>query len=207
MKVFGHPMSTCTRKVLCLLAEKNAPFDMEVVDLMTGEHKGDAYRARQPFGQIPSIDDDGFALDESRAIRRDLDGKLEGPLFTPKDPKGRATMEQWISIETSNFAVPAMKIVSQKIMAPMRGATPDEAIIADGRKGVERCLDVMETTLGKSKYIAGDALTLADIGFLPYVEYLFACGEGGPIDSRPNVKRWWTELSERPSWKKATGKN
>ena len=34
MKLYGHPMSTCTRKVLCLLAEKNHKADFELVDIM-----------------------------------------------------------------------------------------------------------------------------------------------------------------------------
>jgi hypothetical protein len=35
---------------------------------------------------------------------------------------------------------------------------------------------------------------------------LLACGEGPEFDNRPNVMAWWKNVSERPSWKTATGK-
>jgi hypothetical protein len=46
-------------------------------------------------------------------------------------------------------------------------------------------------------------LSLADIGYLPYVDYLFAASEGEMIGSRPHVDAWWKRISERPSWKTA----
>src|SRR3954451_8131968 len=101
MKVYGHPMSTCTRKVLTTLAEKGHEAEFVMVDIMKGEHKLPAHIARQPFGVIPAIDDDGFVLYESRAIMRYLDEKLSGPRLAPPEPKDRAVMEQWISIEQS----------------------------------------------------------------------------------------------------------
>jgi hypothetical protein len=39
LKIYGNPMSTCTRKVLMTLAETNTPFEMTVVDFSKGEHK------------------------------------------------------------------------------------------------------------------------------------------------------------------------
>ena len=54
MKVFGHPMSTCTRKVLTVLAEKGQKFDFVLVDLSKGEHKQAEHLDRQPFGVVPA---------------------------------------------------------------------------------------------------------------------------------------------------------
>jgi glutathione S-transferase len=65
----------------------------------------------------------------------------------------------------------------------------------------------MEQQLGKTPYIAGSSFTLADIGFLPYIEYLFAAGHGDLITSRPHVADWWTRSSTRPSWQTAIGKS
>ena len=39
LKIFGHPMSTCTRKVLMTLAENTTPHELVVVDFAKGEHK------------------------------------------------------------------------------------------------------------------------------------------------------------------------
>ena len=75
IKVYGHPMSTCSRKVLATLVETNTPYELEVVDFAKGEHKREPHLSRQPFGQVPAIDDAGVELYESRAIARYINDK------------------------------------------------------------------------------------------------------------------------------------
>jgi glutathione S-transferase len=206
MKLYGHPMSTCTRKVLTVLAEKGQEAEFVTVDLFTGAHKSPDFTRLQPFGQVPAFDDDGFILYESRAICRYLDAKLEGAPLSPASLQDRARMEQWISVETSNFTPHAMKLIYQLFFNKMQGKEPNQAIVEEGRKALSATLDILEAHLASSPFIVGDQFTLADIGFLPYIEYLFAAGEGAHFTSRPNAAAWWTRCSERPSWKKATGK-
>src|SRR3954470_18873132 len=114
LKLFGNPVSTCTRKVLATLNETKTPFDFTVIDFAKGEHKQPPHLARQPFGQVPALDDDGFKMYEARAMARYLDAKAGGTL-TPKDLQGRARMEQWISIETENFSSHAMKFIYHSV--------------------------------------------------------------------------------------------
>jgi glutathione S-transferase len=90
MKLHGHPLSSCTRKVLLTAAEKDARIDLVPVDLFTGEHKQPAHLARHPFGVVPVLDDAGFVLYESRAIVRYLDARLAGPPLVPADLRDRA---------------------------------------------------------------------------------------------------------------------
>jgi len=54
IKVYGHPMSTCTRKVLATIHENNIPHEFTVVDFAKGEHKMEPHLSRQPFGQVPA---------------------------------------------------------------------------------------------------------------------------------------------------------
>lgn len=205
MKVYGHPASTCTRKVLTVLAEKGHEAEFVLVDLMKGEHKQEAHLARQPFGVVPALDDDGFQLYESRAIARYLDDKLSGPKLVPADAKDRARVEQWISIEYSYFTPAAMKIIMQMLFGRMRGATPDMDVVNKGRADVARVLDIAEANLSKQDYLAGSSFTLADISWMPYVQYLFAAESGDLITKLPAVNAWWQRVSTRPSWKKVAG--
>ncbi len=62
MKIFGHPMSTCTRKVLATLVETNTPYELVVIDFATGEHKQPLHLSRQPFGKGPALEDGNFAM-------------------------------------------------------------------------------------------------------------------------------------------------
>ncbi len=205
IKLFGNPLSTCTRKVLCTLHETNTPFEFNVIDFTKGEHKQPAHLARQPFGQVPAIDDDGFGLYESRAICRYLNQKAGGSLV-PTTLQGCATMEQWISVETSNFTPSAMKLIYNSVFFPMQGKAEDPSMIADGNAGVERALKVLEPRLAASTYLAGETFTIADIGFLPYIEDLMATPAKALFAGYPAVQAWWTRCSERPSWRKAAGR-
>jgi glutathione S-transferase len=207
MKVYGHPLSTCTRKVLATLAEKGQKAEFELVDILAGAGRAPEHLARQPFGQIPVLEDNGFMVYESRAICRYLDEVLPGEKVLPHDPKARAAVEQWISVETSNFTPTAMTIIVETVFSKMRGAEPDAAKVEAARQKLGTTLDIMEKQLSGNTFIAGAHFSLADICFLPYIEYLFFGGQGDLITSRPNVSAWWTRCSERPSWKIATGKN
>jgi|SRR5450432_799023 glutathione S-transferase len=201
IKIFGHPASTCTRKVLMTLAETKTPFELTVVDFATGEHKKQPHLSRQPFGQIPAIEDDGFAFYESRAICRYINEKVGGSLI-PVDLKGRALMEQWISVETSNFTPHVMKFIYHHVF--QRPQEP--AVLEAAGKGLETALGVLEAGLTKSPFLAGAQLSLADVCYMPYIEYAMATPVKATFAKYPHVSAWWTKISELPSWKKATGK-
>jgi glutathione S-transferase len=201
IKLYGSPFSTCTRKVLATLVETKTPYEFTVVDFAKGEHKQQPHLSRQPFGQVPAIDDDGFALYESRAICRYLSEKADSAL-TPRNPQQRAKMEQWLSVETSNFTPHAMKFIYNDIFK-----RPQEpAVLEAANAGLEHCLKVVSETLNGSTYLVGDQFTLADIGFMPYVEYLMSIPASETLKKYPAFIAWWGRVSERPSWKVATGK-
>lgn len=207
MKVYGHPLSTCTRKVLTVLAEKGAEAEFVMVDILTGQGQSPEHLARQPWGHVPVLeDDDGWQLYESRAICRYLDAKLPGPALSPADLRARAVMEQWISIESSNFTPAAMKIIFQLVFGKFRGAEPNMAIVEEGRIGVRKAVAVMERQLAERDYLLGDSFSLADIFFMPYIDYLGMAGEQGLVTDSPRVGAWWSRISGRASWLRATGK-
>lgn len=201
IKVFGNPLSTCTRKVLMTLHELGTAFEMNVIDFTKGEHKQPAHLKRQPFGRIPAIDDDGFALFESRAICRYLNEKAKGKL-EPADLQGRARMEQWVSIETSELTPNAMKFVYEHVFKRPQG----EAVLEAATKGLDVTCGVMEARLSESPYLAGSEFSIADITFMPYLEYAMTTPAKTTFAKYPHVMQWWNKIAERPAWAKATGK-
>lgn len=204
--LFGHPMSTCTRKVLTVLAEKGVHYHFELVDLMTGQHKSVEHLERQPFGQVPVLDHDGFKLYESRAICCYLDEVMPGVALTPHEAQGRALMRQWMSVEQSNFSPTIMKIIYQLVFNKWGGKPADAKVVEEGRVGTARALDVLEGQLAKTPNLVGAQFTLADIGYMPYLEYLSTTDSWDLVTSRPSVSAWWQRNSARPSWQKAIGK-
>ena len=201
MKIFGHPMSTCTRKVLMTLAETNTPHEFVLVDFAKGEHKQAPHLQRQPFGQVPALQDGDFELYESRAMCRYINDKVSGKLV-PADARGRGLMEQWISIEYSYFAPPSMKYVFKHIF--QREQEP--AVIESAQKELEVALPVIDAHLAKHEYFAGASFSIADITYMPYVEFAINTPAKDIYGKYPHFMAWWNRVSERPTWRKVAGR-
>jgi glutathione S-transferase len=181
--------------------ENAAPFEFVLVDMAKGEHKQPAHLARQPFGQVPALEDEGFELFESRAMARYIDGKSGGAL-TPKDARARALMEEWISIETSNFSPHAMKFIYQFVF---KRAQPEDVLKTAGEK-LDLALSVLDRQLAQSTFLTGDQFTLADVCYAPYLEYLAPTPAASKVAEHAHVARWWASISQRPTWKKTVGR-
>jgi glutathione S-transferase len=201
IKIFGNPMSTCTRKVLMTLAETNTPFDLTVIDFGKGEHKHANHVKRQPFGRIPALEDDGFEMFESRAICRYVNRKVSGNLV-PQELQAYAKMEQWISIETSEFSAHAMKYVYHDTFKRPQ----EQAVLDAATKALETTCAFMDKQLAQTPFISGSTFTLADIGFMPYLEYGMGTSFKGVYTQHSHLMTWWNRISERPAWRKVTGK-
>ena len=119
LKLVGSPISTCTRRVAVILKEKQVPYEFVPIDFAKGEHKSPEYLTKQPFGQVPYLDDDGFIVYESRAIGRYIAAKYRDqgtPLLPdPSDLKAVALFEQAASIEQANFDSFASTIAWEKV--------------------------------------------------------------------------------------------
>ncbi|HEY4015666.1 MAG TPA: glutathione binding-like protein [Polyangiaceae bacterium] len=201
LKVYGNAMSTCTRKVLMALNETQTPFELVTVNFATGEHKQESHVRKQPFGRIPAIDDDGFEMFESRAICRYINEKAKGHLV-PTDIKAMAKMEQWISIETSEFTGNAMKFIYEFVFK-----RPQEPGVLDAAgKALGVVSNVMDKELARKPFLAGADFSIADICFMPYFEYAMGTPAKDVFAKYPHVMAWWQKVSERPTWKKTIAK-
>jgi len=202
LKLYGSATSTCSQRVATVLHEKNVPFQLIIVDLSKAEHKKPEYLEKQPFGQIPYIDDDGFILYESRAISRYIATKYgeQGNKLIPAGLKEWALYEQAASNELSNFDPFVSGVAYEKLWKVYGGGQTDEALVKKHIDTLNIKLDAYEKILSKQKYLGGNELTLADLYHLPYGSKLYTVGYGSLIDSRPHVKKWWDEITSRPSW-------
>ncbi|KAG9007848.1 hypothetical protein FRB90_009203 [Tulasnella sp. 427] len=205
----GWDLSTCTRRVKCVLFEKDVDFVLKHVNLGGGENKTEAYLKIQPFGQIPVLEDDGFYLFESRAITRYIATKYANQgtklLPDPSDLKAVALFEQAACIEQADFDPYASEIAVEKVFKPYKGVASDEAAFKKLVTSLNSKLDAYERLLTEHKYLAGDELTLADLWHLPYGEI---AERFAPeiYESHPKFNAWWQALKTRPSWIKANEK-
>ncbi|TDL17178.1 glutathione S-transferase [Rickenella mellea] len=183
LKLIGARMSINTRRVAVVCKELKLPYELVPVDMANAEHKSPAYLEKQPFGQVPIIDDDGFNLFESRAICRYLVRKYgKGSTLIPSDLHKQALFEAAASVEQNNFE-------------PYRAAELQKAFAVK--------LKGYEAVLGKHKYLAGEEITIADLFHLPYGNFItdrLQIDSLTSIESTPMVARWWDDITSRPSW-------
>jgi glutathione S-transferase len=201
MKVYGHPWSINTRKTLATLAEKGHQARLELVMIPKGEQKLPRHLALHPWGKVPVLDDDGFILYETRAINRYLDARLEGPALMPRDAREAARVDQWTNVADAYFVPHAHGMIVELLFRPYLGGPRDERAIATGRDGIQLPLDTLDRWLAEHPYLAGPAFSLADIHWMPYLEYLSQIGEGEHVARRRHVDAWWQRISERAAWR------
>jgi glutathione S-transferase len=205
MKLYGHPHSACTRKVMLTCAEKGHDLELIHLDLMAGEHNRPAHLARHPFAKIPVLEDGLFTLYESGAIIRYLDQRLFGTKLTPSSPREIGRMEQWLSVEPAYLAPAIWTLMYQLQVRPRFGEQADEAELARGRKETSHVLAVLDRELAQRAdkgYLAGFTYSLADICFMPTLQFLEDAGEGQLIAAHAHTSNWWTRVSARPSSRK-----
>ena len=122
--------------------------------------------------------------------------------LTPSDPHAYARMEQFISVEQSYFSGPALELL--KVTWKREGYGPEQVAIA--RPLLERAVAIASHHLAKNDYFAGSQFSLADISWMPYVEGLAGTEFKELVLSQPAFAAWWARVSERPSWRKVSGR-
>jgi glutathione S-transferase len=64
----------------------------------------------------------------------------------------------------------------------------------------------MNRQLATQPFLAGDAFSIADLCFMPYVEYLALSPAAAKLTEHPRVAAWWSAVSAREAWGKTIGR-
>jgi len=200
IKLHGTYGSPWVRLAAAVLKEKEVPFELVVVDMANREHKSPEYLSKQPFGQVPYLDDDGFILYESKAIAHYVARKYQnqGTPLLPVEPKAEALYQQAVFVGESHFFSHVGQ-AGKEIFKPYQGLTPDQAAIDKHVADLSVKLDVYEEILSKRKYLLGDEISLVDFYHIPGL-YVLSLSGSEILESKPNVAKWSKDISSRVSW-------
>ncbi|HUI25435.1 MAG TPA: glutathione S-transferase family protein [Candidatus Kryptonia bacterium] len=193
LKLHYHPFSTFSRRVRIALVEKNIACELVEVDMMAGAHRGEAYRALNPYGRVPTLVEDGFVLYESTAILEYLEATHPQPPLVPADARGRALVAMHMKLCDIQLARQTGTIIFPKRFLPKERW--DEAAMAQAKKEIEKHLVILDSQLAGKSHLVGDRYSLAEVCYTPFVEF-FPLMEIAPP---PNVAAWTRSLLERPS--------
>ncbi|XP_047969807.1 glutathione S-transferase PARB-like [Salvia hispanica] len=204
IKVHGSVFSTATLRVRVCLNEKSLDYEFIPVDLRSGHHKQDSFLSLNPFGQIPAFQDGDLDLFESRAITRYIAHSYagEGIPLVSSDAKKAAVEDVWAEVEAQRYEPPAAKLTWELGIKPMLGMATDDDVVKAQEAELAKVLDVYEARLAHSKYLGGDAFSLADLHHLPTLKYLMASPVKAVFEARPHVAAWVADIMARPSWQK-----
>jgi glutathione S-transferase len=148
LRIYGAAKSRALR-TLWMAGELGLPYDHKDYLPRAPETRTPEYRALNPNGRVPTIDDDGFIVSESMAINFYL-AKKHGSALYPSDPKHEALALQWSLWETDRLDRQLVNYVRHSREMPEAERKKE---IADASwKEVAESLDVLETALAKSAW-------------------------------------------------------
>lgn len=196
-----HPVSTVSRPVRLFIAEKKLPVTEKVVDLMTGEHMGDAFKSINPSRQVPVLEEDGWTLPESSAILKYLAARFDCPEY-PRDLKQRAKVDaamDWVN--TMLYRDFGYGLLYPQIFPHHKRPTDEQhkGTIAWGKGKCEAAFSILDRDLlGADDYLVNNTISIADYfgSCIVTAGELIGCG----FNDYPNVKRWLANMAKLQSW-------
>ncbi len=198
--VHGVPGSPYVRKPLLICEEKGAPYRLAAMQFGAGSNKSPEYLALHPFGRLPAIEHGDFKLYEAQAIVRYIDRVFPGPSLTPTDPRQAARMDQVMNI-VDWYVMPSITsaIAFNRVVKPKFGMPVDQQAVAGALPMAKTCVSALEDILGGKTYLAGDAVSLADLFAYGHFEFFGQSPEGADMLAGSPLLGWMERMSVRPS--------
>lgn len=191
--IWGRANSINVQKVMWCAAEVGLAVERRDAGGPFGLPEG--YADKNPTGRVPAFEDDEVTLWESNTIVRYLAHRHGSDLY-PTAPAQRATAERLMDFQLDRFALP-MRTLFQGLVrqAP---AQRDEAAIEAASLEVAALWPIVDAALARTSYLAGDALTVADIPLGAYAQRWYALAIERP--ALPRLEGWLARLRERPGF-------
>ena len=200
LKIWGRKNSSNVRKALWIAEELGIPYQSLEAGGAFGLVEGAEYRAKNPNGRIPMIEDGDFVLWESNAIVRYLAARhAPDSALYPADPQQRAVADKWMDWTTSSFAEPFRHVFWGVLRTPAE--QQDWVQINGAIKTVQSLLVMVDEALTRQPYLSGEEFGMGDI---PLGSFIYAWFEM-PIErpAMPHLESWYERLKARPAYRSA----
>lgn len=206
LKFYDCSTAPSPRRVRIFMAEKKIELETVEVDLRSGEHLNDEYRAINPDCVVPALQlDNGRFLTESLAICHYLEELHPEPnLFgTTPEERGRvlewnAKVEQQGLLSMMDALRNASKGMADRALTGPVNYAQIPALAERGRARVMQFFQRIDSHLADNQYLAGTRFTLADITAFVLVDFAAWVKLGLP-DEAEHARRWYESVSGRDS--------
>lgn len=203
MKIYDIEGFPNPARVRIALAEKGISDQAEFipVDVMGGEHRTDAFKAKNPDATVPCLElDDGSHIAQCNAIIEYIDATYEGPSLTGQTPHERAR----ISMMNARAETGLLNAVGTYFhhATPGLGETLETYQCAEwGNKQKEvagKTMAYLDGVLAENTYVAGDSFSAADITTFAGLAFADFANVEIP-ETLHNLQAWRAKVAERPS--------
>ena len=196
-KLYLHPYSQHSRRVVSLLEETGLDYEPIPVDLANGEHLSAEFLAVNPNHQVPTLVDGDIKLHESNAILRYLCVKHDLADWYPADLPARATVEQWLDWAQCRLGPAVINIVFNRVFLGDKG---DQEAIARGLKQMIELSRILEKDLEGKVFLAGVKPTIADLAL---ASNMFQLGLAKEMPDTENIQGWYSRICELEGYRKS----
>ena len=196
--IWGRDNSVNVQKVLWCCEELRLAYERIDAGGSFGVVNSPQYRALNPNGLVPTMEDEGFVLWESNAIVRYLAAKHASGNLWPTDLRRRAEADRWMDWENTTLW-PALRPLFLGLVrtAPEK---QDTRALDESRQRTVDALRIAESHLATREYLAGDTVTMGDIPLGCAIwRWLMLPIERPPL---PHVQRWFDGLTRRSPYRK-----
>ncbi|HYF08565.1 MAG TPA: glutathione S-transferase family protein [Acetobacteraceae bacterium] len=201
LKLWGRVNSVNVMKVLWVLEELGLPYERQDAGMAFGVVDTPAYRAMNPNGRIPTLEDDGFVLWESNSILCYLAMKAGSPIY-PSAPAARASLDRWLDWQLSTLSPAERNLFWGMVRTP--ADKRDMAQVVAAARAAAECWRILDARLAQGgPFVEGGAFTLADIVLGAYARRWF--GPEVQVDGMPHfpaLAAWYARLGQRPGFAK-----
>jgi glutathione S-transferase len=192
IRLYRFALSGHAHRVELFLSLLGLPTTLVDVDLLKGAHKTPEFLAKNPFGQVPVIEDGGVTVHDSNAILVYLATKYDATnSWLPRAPVAAAEVQQWLSVAAGAlFNGP-----NTARLGLLFGRKVD---VAQAQATANHLLQVLDTHLARRDYLVGSNPTIADVALYSYTAL---APEGGiQLDAYPHVQRWLARIEALPGF-------
>jgi len=194
LKIWGRTSSSNVKKVLWCADELELPFERIDAGGAFGIVDTAEFRALNPNGLVPTIDDDGVVLWESNVIVRYLYARYG----QAKSPADRARAECWMDWTLGSFYPAYVPIFVALVRTSQAERDHDGLTASLARAG--SLLEVVETALARQPFLSGRQLGVGDFALGAVIHAWYEL----PIE-RPNLlylRAWYDRLLARPGYRR-----
>jgi glutathione S-transferase len=195
LTIWGRRNAFNVQKVMWLVGELGLPHQHVPAGGDFGGLDDPAFRAMNPHGRVPVIDDGGTVVWESHSILRYLAAR-DGRLW-PSDPAERSQADRWMDWSLASLQRDFMDLFWGHWRTPE--AQRDPELIARKQAACAAHFRLLDAHLAERPYLAGGAFGLGDIPAGTVLYRYF--GMGLVVPSVPHVRAWYARLMERPAYR------